>query len=258
MQLVHQVLSDFRTFLEVFFHLHCNIEMASKTEDIKPKDKPEDESDSEDESTPASEKHMFVTEPGQICYDRILPKDLYVQPRKSISSPGGPGLLRAAGVTRKLWHKKTLNVHFMEKSFREDQVLEWANIWTQYCGIEFKKVDSPIGSDIRIGFNSDDGAWSYIGTDCLEIPLREFTMNLGFIDRATVLHEFGHALGLIHEHQSPAKGNFKWNKPVVIKSLRGSPNYWDRETIESNMFHKYKKSKISATKYDRRSIMHYR
>ena len=50
-------------------------------------------------------------------------------------------------------------------------------------------------------------------------------MNLGFVDRATVLHEFGHSLGLIHEHQSPFKGGFEWNREevsnyVCIQSLR--------------------------------------
>ncbi len=40
-------------------------------------------------------------------------------------------------------------------------------------------------------------------------------MNLGFVDRSTVLHEFGHSLGLIHEHQSPFKGGFEWNKDEV-------------------------------------------
>ena len=40
-------------------------------------------------------------------------------------------------------------------------------------------------------------------------------MNLGFVDRSTVLHEFGHSIGLIHEHQSPFKGGFEWNKDEV-------------------------------------------
>ena len=40
-------------------------------------------------------------------------------------------------------------------------------------------------------------------------------MNLGFVDRGTVLHEFGHSLGLIHEHQSPFKGGFEWNRDEV-------------------------------------------
>jgi len=48
-------------------------------------------------------------------------------------------------------------------------------------------------------------------------------MNLGVVDeahiRGTVLHEFGHALGLVHEHQRPKDQQpFEWSKPVVIKS----------------------------------------
>jgi len=38
--------------------------------------------------------------------------------------------------------------------------------------------------------------------------------NQPWIDLGTVLHEFGHALGLIHEHQNPASGGFKWNREV--------------------------------------------
>ena len=40
-------------------------------------------------------------------------------------------------------------------------------------------------------------------------------MNLGFVDRSTVLHEFGHSLGLIHEHQSPFPGGFEWDRENV-------------------------------------------
>lgn len=48
-------------------------------------------------------------------------------------------------------------------------------------------------------------------------------MNLGFVDRSTVLHEFGHSLGLIHEHQSPFKGGFEWNRDEVgMKEARKS------------------------------------
>ena len=47
-------------------------------------------------------------------------------------------------------------------------------------------------------------------------------MNLGFIDRPTVMHEFGHALGLIHEHQSPFKGMFEWNKDEVCDVVVGA------------------------------------
>jgi len=236
--------------------------MAANTLDaVKPiNDEPveSDSEDDDDDSTPADAEPLYITEPSQICYDRILPRDLNTTQKTTTSAPAGSGMLRASGERRKLWHKKTLNVYFVERNYREDQIMEWASIWSMYCGIQFRKVDSRYGSDIRIGFIVDDGAWSYVGTDCADIPLYETTMNLGFIDRSTVLHEFGHAIGLIHEHQSPGKGGFEWNKPKVIRDLSGPPNFWDKRTIQSNIFYRYKKSKISGTKYDKKSIMHYR
>ena len=63
------------------------------------------------------------------------------------------------------------------------------------------------------------GSWSYLGTDATRVPKESFTMNLGFVDRPTVLHEFGHSLGLIHEHQSPFPGGFKWNRENVRSIL---------------------------------------
>ena len=39
-------------------------------------------------------------------------------------------------------------------------------------------------------------------------------MNLGFLDGGTAAHEFGHAIGLAHEHQNPA-GGIQWNEEVV-------------------------------------------
>lgn len=132
--------------------------------------------------------------------------------------------------------------------------MEWANMWSQYADIRFERVNFFFFSDIRIGFDPNDGAWSYIGTDCSG---KWKTMNLGFIDQGTVLHEFGHALGLIHEHQSPANGGFNWDKEEVINSLSGPPNNWDLDTIEHNMFAKYDKDQLLMTEYDSKSIMHY-
>ena len=198
---------------------------------------------------------VYITEKGQICYDRIEPKDL-----ATALKPFGrwgrkrSGIMRAAAVTKKLWPKSTLRVFFMERNGREDQIMTWANMWSQYANIKFERTYYVFFSDIRIGFDSNDGAWSYIGTDCSN---KWKTMNLGFIDQGTVLHEFGHALGLIHEHQSPASGGFEWNREEVIKSLSGPPNNWDIRTIEHNMFGKYDSSQLLMTEYDSHSIMHY-
>lgn len=86
--------------------------------------------------------------------------------------------------------------------------------WTLYANITFKKVDKD--GDIRIKFDPNLGSWSYVGRQCLQVPQDQATMNLAWIDKRTskpdanekgiILHEFGHALGLVHEHQSVAYG----------------------------------------------------
>ncbi len=76
-------------------------------------------------------------------------------------------------------------------------------------------------------------------------------------DYHVVLHEFGHALGLIHEHQSPASG-IRWNRTAVLRDLSGPPNHWDQATIEHNVFRKYSSSTVTQyTQFDPKSIMLY-
>ena len=103
---------------------------------------------------------------------------------------------------------------------------------------------------------AQDGAWSYIGTDCRSIPLNEATMNLGFLDGGTAAHEFGHAIGLAHEHQNPA-GGIQWNEEVVIRECAKSPNFWDAETTRHNVLRKYSVDQINGTDFDPKSIMLY-
>ena len=47
--------------------------------------------------------------------------------------------------------------------------------------------------------------------------------------RRTVLHEFGHAIGCVHEQASPA-ANIPWNEAKVYEFYR---QWWDDETIRS-------------------------
>jgi hypothetical protein len=119
-------------------------------------------------------------------------------------------------------------------------------------------------TDIRIAFVPGDGSWSFVGTTCRLVEEPEPTMNFGWLRprspkaelRRVVLHEFGHALGLIHEHQNPV-GGIRWNRDAVIKDLSGPPNNWSLETIESNLFEKYEPGDLDATSFDPQSIMLY-
>ena len=71
----------------------------------------------------------------------------------------------------------------------------------------------------------------------------------------TILHEFGHALGCIHEHQSPAIA-LDWNKPKVYEEMEKSQN-WSKEKVDHNVFNKYDAGTITNSVYDPTSIMHY-
>lgn len=73
---------------------------------------------------------------------------------------------------------------------------------------------------------------------------------------AVVLHEFGHALGLIHEHLSPDHG-IRWNKPVVYQELGAPPNGWSRSVVDDNLFKPWDASETNFTKLDPESIMMY-
>ena len=82
-------------------------------------------------------------------------------------------------------------------------------------------------------------------------------MNLGFLDGGTAAHEFGHALGLGHEHQSPF-GGIEWNEEVVIRDLGGPPNFWTPEQVRHNVLEKYEVNQfLRGTEFDPDSIMLY-
>jgi len=110
--------------------------------------------------------------------------------------------------------------------------------------------------DLRISFNSGDGAWSYIGTDCKSIPANQATMNLGWVAKDAYLHEAGHALGLLHEHQNPTTP-IKWNEANVIKDLKGPPNNWTEDMIRYNVLNPYPLPNVITTALDKASIMMY-
>jgi esterase/lipase superfamily enzyme len=70
--------------------------------------------------------------------------------------------------------------------------------------------------------------------------------------RRIVLHEFGHMIGLGHEHQ---RHNMAWNKPAVISDLSGPPNFWDPATVDNNIFRPNRENLLYATPVDSTSIM---
>jgi hypothetical protein len=145
----------------------------------------------------------------------------------------------------------------------QKRVRQVALEWTQIANLTFEFLNEG-PADIRIAFAPGKGSWSRLGTTCRGIEEHLPTMNFGWLKpespdstlRRVVLHEFGHAIGLIHEHQNP-DGGIEWDRAAVMKDLSGPPNNWSAAQIETNMFQHYPKEEVITTTVDRNSIMIY-
>lgn len=181
---------------------------------------------------------------------------------KCISTTTDASTDRAVYLKNTLWETgQSIRISFLGGTTAQQQLVrDVAAEWTRYCNLFF--VWLPAHDDetahVRISFDEGDGSWSYVGTDATTIPFPKATMNFGWLDRGTILHEFGHMLGLAHEHQNP-NGGLTWKRDVVIESLSGPPNYWDVATIEHNVLNKYTADdpNVAATAFDHDGIMLY-
>ncbi len=145
---------------------------------------------------------------------------------------------------------RALHGRSAQQQVRSKEQAKW---WSDRANLTFIFDNAP-DADIRITFDENDGAWGYIGTDAKGIPTNEATMNLRFLDGGAAAHEFGHAIGLAHEHQNPA-GGIKWNEAVVIRELAGSPNFWTEVQTCHNVLRKYSADQINGTAFDPDSVL---
>ncbi len=189
----------------------------------------------------------------KMCFDRVLPRDMNKPQRTMMVGTSD----RAVSLMGKQWpNESTISIRFLGGTeAQRELVRSTAPKWTEHANLNFEFSDDP-RAKIRVSFDEDDGAWSYVGTDNLDIPLHAATLNLGWVDEGVILHEFGHMIGFSHEHQNPA-GGIEWNEAAVIADLSGAPNFWDPATIRHNVLNKYRADQVHGTDFDPRSIMLY-
>ncbi|MFF9486378.1 M12 family metallopeptidase [Streptomyces sp. NPDC014676] len=128
-------------------------------------------------------------------------------------------------------------------------------------GLTFTEVHDRTEAELRIGFQLGDGSWSAVGRDALRTGVHERTMNFGWDltapgERATALHQIGHALGMLHEHQSPYAG-IHWDDEAVYTELAGPPNHWSRDRTYHNILRRLGPDEANGPVWDPQSIMQY-
>ncbi len=175
---------------------------------------------------------------------------------------------KAASIKDKEWETgQTIRVKFLNGSnFVQSKVRQYAVEWEEHANIKFEWVSSSSSANIKIAFNEGEyagitGSWSYLGTDS---NLEPHSMHFGWFNnntsdtefRRTTIHEFGHALGLIHEHQNPVAG-INWDREAVYAYYAGAPNYWTKDQVDHNLFRRYETNVSNYSEYDPLSIMHY-
>ena len=161
--------------------------------------------------------------------------------------------------------------------------------FSPFVGVTFQfNLNPSQGSQahIRISFDPNGGCYSRLGTDALQNwgGLNE-TMNFGWMDAptshtfsydnityttpgsfdqggypgqgTTILHEFGHAMGMIHEHQTPFQNPLIWNREYVYSIFTGPPNNWSRADVDFNILDTYSSTGMNGSAFDGRSVMKY-
>ncbi len=205
-----------------------------------------------------------------VCIDRVF-DDLLVADRAmklaaATRADNRPAPFEAAGDPRRYWPTgATLRVRFLDGDPRlHRRVAAAAEAWTEEANLELAFGDDP-AAELRVTVTRGE-SWSAVGTDALvteahpaDRPTMSLNLSMGTQDRSLrrhVRHEFGHALGLVHEHQSP-EGGIRWNRDEVYRAMAGPPNHWDRNQVDVNYFERYSRDHVKATRFDPESVMLY-
>ena len=158
-----------------------------------------------------------------------------------------------------------LNTHqhsTIPSSMVNEVVKRAAKNWEVHANITFPFVQDPESAVIRIEYAtspdpSSVAGLSFIGTTATTQTEGEPTMTLTIGCDANerdihsvALHEFGHALGMMHEHASPASP-IKWDVPAVIACCG------DTASTRDNYLRRENSSDTEFSPFDPKSIMIY-
>lgn len=182
------------------------------------------------------------------------------------------------------------------------KIADAASEWTKFANLEFdfgktatgafrtwSPGDHAYAAQIRVSFDQP-GYYSLVGNDSVNkvvVKTGEESLNLEGFDqqlpddwKAVTQHEFGHAIGFEHEHQSPlAPCDFRFDddpgyrpttdtfgqfipdssgrRPGLYTLLGGPPNNWPKAVVDFNLKQLPESHAYEIGPFDKKSIMKY-
>ncbi|MDF9616101.1 peptidase M12 [Pseudomonas entomophila] len=169
---------------------------------------------------------------------------------------------------------QTLRISFIGTPcpWLEKAIFDTACQWLKYANLTFERLGNDADeAEIRIQTDvQEDVNYSFLGNQALDVEGATMVLGVKLSDplfEPVVLHEFGHALGMEHEHQHP-QANIPWDLDRVRQLLAttladeaNNPDHLD-DLIEEDLATQFlplpDNDDLLILPYDRQSIMHYR
>jgi len=167
----------------------------------------------------------------------------------------------------KFWPKGKVKYRFdgpnnSQKNAIKQAMREWERVsdrkvhFSEYKNKRWNKFRWKVGLSQHVKITSkNDGSYATLGRK------RWAYMNIDDFSQDTILHELGHVLGLMHEHQRPDRDDYILVNTEAAQNING----WSDSKIKNNYekigeksYRWFLKNDIKATEqYDYQSIMHY-
>ncbi|MDH1632580.1 hypothetical protein [Pseudomonas mosselii] len=169
---------------------------------------------------------------------------------------------------------QTLRISFIGTPcpWLKKSIFDTACQWLKYANLKFELLDNDVEeAEIRIQTDVQEGVnFSFLGNQALDVDGATMALGVRLSDplfESFVLHEFGHALGMEHEHQHP-QANIPWDLDAVRERLAAvladeanSPDDLE-DLIEKDLANQFlplpDNGDLLILPYDKQSIMHYR